>query len=249
MQKSVLYESGDYKWVVFGRDPDIPDHVIDTNEYLIVGPEGAVMLDPGGTEVFPPVVAAISKEIHVSKIHTFVASHQDPDVMSSLPLWMGLCPKAKIMMSWLWTGFVAHFGHEYTPSFVAVPDEGATISMGRNHQPLQLIPAHYLHSSGNFSVWDPNAQILFSGDIGAALIPKEKPYLEVQNFEEHVQYMELFHRRWMPSNTAKKIWIQRVRELKPHKICPQHGAIFSGPDVGKFLDWFEKLEVGGAYAS
>jgi len=32
MQKSFLYESGDYKWVVFGRDPDIPDHY---NHYTI----------------------------------------------------------------------------------------------------------------------------------------------------------------------------------------------------------------------
>jgi flavorubredoxin len=27
-------------------------------------------------------------------------------------------------------------------------------------------------------------------------------------------------------------------------ICPQHGSIFSGENVGKFLDWLESLEVG-----
>ena len=27
-------------------------------------------------------------------------------------------------------------------------------------------------------------------------------------------------------------------------ICPQHGSVFTGDPVGKFLDWFEKPEVG-----
>jgi len=26
-------------------------------------------------------------------------------------------------------------------------------------------------------------------------------------------------------------------------LCPQHGAIFRGEQVGEFLDWFERLEV------
>lgn len=244
MQKKVLYEKGDYKWIVFGRDSDKSEHVIDTNEYMITTSEGAILMDPGGTEVFPPVVAAISKEVHIGKVHTFICSHQDPDIMSSLPLWMGLCPKAKIYMSWIWTGFIAHFGHEYVPNFVAVPDEGISLPIGKNLEPIQLVPAHYCHSSGNFSVFDPNSRILFSGDIGGALLPKGQHSLMVENFEAHIPYMELFHQRWMPSNAAKNAWIQRVRALKPTHICPQHGSVFTGDQVGKFLDWFEKLEVG-----
>jgi flavorubredoxin len=58
--------------------------------------------------------------------------------------------------------------------------------------------------------------------------------------------MEHFHRRWMPSNRAKNDWIRRVRQLDIDMLCPQHGAVFKGDDVGRFLDWFEGLEVGGA---
>ncbi len=36
---------------------------------------------------------------------------------------------------------------------------------------LEIIPAHYLHASANFHVYDPEAKILFSGDVGAALLP------------------------------------------------------------------------------
>lgn len=34
------------------------------------------------------------------------------------------------------------------------------------------------------------------------------------------------------------------QSMLPTHICPQHGSVFTGDPVGKFLDWFEKLEVG-----
>jgi len=248
VRKLILHDEGGLRWTVYGRDPERSDKVIDTNEYLISSPDNLVMLDPGGTEIFPAVVAAVSEDIDVGAVKTFVCSHQDPDIMSSLPLWMGLCPEARIYLPWLWSGFVAHFGHEYVDRFVPVPDEGCAIPLGGSLADLRLIPAHYCHSSGNFSVYDPNSRLLFSGDIGAALMPDSQSELVVTDFAAHVRYMEGFHRRWMPSNRAKQRWIERVRELDVARLCPQHGALFEGEDVGRFLDWFEKLEVGSAVA-
>ena len=113
-------------------------------------------------------------------------------------------------------------------------------------QDFQLVPAHYLHSSGNFNVYDREAKILFSADIGAALLPPEKASIFVEDFDAHIQYMEAFHRRWMPSNRAKLRWVERVSKLKIDLLCPQHGALFSGPNIGKFLNWFHDLDVGSA---
>jgi len=48
----------------------------------------------------------------------------------------------------------------------------------------------------------------------------------------------------MPSSSALRDWVARVRPLKPTLICPQHGAIFRGAAVGQLLDWLEALEVG-----
>ena len=81
--------------------------------------------------------------------------------------------------------------------------------------------------------------------MGAALVPKGAP-LFVEDFGEHVKYMEGFHKRWMPSNRAKNAWVKRVRALNPELIAPQHGSIFRGADVGRFLDWIEGLQVGSA---
>jgi flavorubredoxin len=108
---------------------------------------------------------------------------------------------------------------------------------------LDFIPAHYLHSSGNFHVYDSRARILFSGDVGAALEGPEAPMF-VDDFVAHTSKMTMFHQRWMPSNVAKNDWIKRVRGLDIDILAPQHGRLFRGDDVKRFLDWFEALDVG-----
>ena len=53
MHRKVLYEDDTLQWIFFGRDQSKPDSVIDTNEYIIVSNGEVMMLDPGGTEIFP----------------------------------------------------------------------------------------------------------------------------------------------------------------------------------------------------
>lgn len=244
MKISKLAEGPDHTWYVLGRDPDKSDSVIDTNEYVICGKEEAFLLDPGGTEIFPQVVSTVSRIVPVERIRHFLCSHQDPDIFSSLPLWMGLCPKAKIYLSWIWSGFVAHYGHEYVEQFVKVQDTGMRVVMERKE--FQLIPAHYLHSSGNFHLYDAELKILFTGDVGAALLPDGHTDLFVKDFDAHIPFMEGFHRRWMASNKARDHWLERVRQLDIRYMCPQHGCILEGAQVTRFFDWFASLELGGA---
>ncbi len=243
MIKKELYAKNGHAWYVFCRDPDKPENIIDTNEYLIVSDGEALAMDPGGTEVFSQVVGAFSEVISVSSISTIFGSHQDPDILSSLPLWQSLCPDTRIYLPWMWASFVAHFDLSSADQFVPVPDEGIEIPF-RNGRNVELVPAHYCHSSGNYSLYDPLSRILFSGDIGAALMPDNDSDIFVTDFDEHTRYMKGFHERWMPSNRAKNDWVARVRELDIDMLCPQHGSIFVGDQVAMFLDWFEALEVG-----
>ncbi len=235
-----IYNGSQHQWFMFGRDPDKPNKIVDTNQYMVRTAKQTLLLDPGGIELFSAMLANVVKQVPVSQITHLFASHQDPDVISSLGLWDKALENATLHSPWLWEGFIRHFGMENI-HYSAIPDEGGSISLdGIN---LQFIPAHYLHSSGNFHVYDPQAKILMSGDIGAALEGQDAP-LEVENFEEHIGKMKLFHQRWMPSNRAKNDWISRVRKLDIEKMCPQHGRIFTGDNIAKFLDWFEQLEVG-----
>ncbi|GAB1392356.1 MBL fold metallo-hydrolase [Rhodocyclaceae bacterium] len=237
----VIYEDGKHKWIALVRDPNRPDYLVDSNEYLVIDDDDSLLLDPGGNEVFPSVFSALSTEFDPRKITRLFASHQDPDIISSLALWLEFNPQVKCYISWLWASFVPHFGGN-KETFISMPDGGMDIMVGS--QRLQVIPAHYLHSSGNFHLYDPKAKILFSGDVGAALLPPGEDDLFFEDFDRHIRHAEAFHRRWMGSEKAKRDWCQRVSQLDIEMMCPQHGAIYRGAQVRRFIDWFSHLEVG-----
>lgn len=237
----LIFQEGNHSWYVIARDPAKPNFLIDTNEYLINYNNQSLLTDPGGLEIFPSVFAAICSATNPENIAALFASHQDPDIISSLSLWLEFNPKLPCYLSWLWAGFIPHFGGD-EKTFVAIPDQGMPINL--NGLTLQAVPAHYLHSSGNFNLYDPTAKILFSGDIGAALLPHDETDIYVRDFDKVIKAAEGFHRRWMGSNTAKLAWCERVSKLQIDMMCPQHGAIFQGNDVERFINWFSELEVG-----
>ena len=239
MKAHKIYQSG-HEWIMFGRDPHKPDKIIDTNQYLVRTADQCLLIDPGGIELFAPMLAGVLHHAPIHEITDLFASHQDPDVISSLGLWDQALPHAKLHAASQWEGFLRHFGCERI-EYVAIADNGGVINLGRVE--LQIVPAHYLHSSANFNLYDPEAKILFSGDIGAALEATNTPVF-VDNFTAHIEKMRYFHQRWMPSNQAKRTWIERVRNLEVDILAPQHGRMFKGDDVKRFLDWFEALQVG-----
>lgn len=241
MLSTVLYNQG-HQWIMFGRDPEKPEKIIDTNQYMIVSGGRALLLDPGGIELFAPMLAAVLKFVPIEQITDVFASHQDPDIISSLGLWDQVLDNARLHCSWIWEGFIRHFGMNKI-EYVPIADGGGSLRVGDID--LQFIPAHYLHSSGNFHVYDPKAKILFSGDVGASLEAPCGP-MEVDDFDLHIPRMIKFHQRWMPSNSAKKDWVERVRSLDIEMMVPQHGRLFRGEAVKRFIDWFDLLEVGSA---
>lgn len=246
MKCSTIFASGSHRWLAFGQDPAKPDNVVDTTQYAICSDGGVLLVDPGGMEIFPNMVAALTRELSVEDVRHLVISHQDPDVSSALPLWRRVCrPDLKVYVPWLWAGFVSHFDAECRTE--SVPDEGTEIVMGGVR--LRLLPAHYLHSSGNFNIYDPAARVLFTGDIGAALLPGPSEDMYVSNFAEHVRYMDGFHRRWMGSPAARDAWVAMVSSLDVQVLAPQHGLLFRGDDVKRFLDWFGGLEIGAGVSS
>lgn len=241
MKKTIpIFQDGSHQWTVVARDPERPGYLIDTNEYLISEGDRALLTDPGGSEIFATVFSALSTTMDPRRIEAIFASHQDPDIISSLALWLEFKPELKCHLSWLWSEFVPHFGGT-EDTFVNIPDEGSTILLGT--LTLETIPAHYLHSSGNFHLYDSKARLLFSGDVGAAMLPAESE-LFVRDFDRHIRHAEGFHRRWMGSNEAKRDWCERAGQLSIDMLCPQHGAIYQGADVTRFINWFDELRIG-----
>ncbi len=238
----ILFEEENHKVIWLGWEKEEGEGAIQTNQYLIVHGTRGILLDPGGVHLFPRVVAIISRYIDLDNIETILFSHQDPDVSSGIALWLGVT-QAEIHISELWMRFVPHFGLVDFSRLKGIPDGGGPVHLSSGMS-IDLFPAHYLHSPGNFSFYDSLSGILFSSDIGGAVFPENEHYLFVDNFEKHLPLIEGFHERLMASNRVCANWVSRMKKKRITMIAPQHGAIFRGETVDRFFDWLSGLKCG-----
>jgi len=235
----ILFEEGGHRNVLlqsFDAGAGVP-----CNQHVIIDGKQAMVLDPGGTKLYKWVLPATMKACKGAKITHIFLSHQDPDIVAALNGWM-LTTGATGYCSELWRHFIPHFGSDRLVfnNMTGIPDGGMTIRLGDCE--LIALPAHYLHSCGNFHVYDPQSKILYTGDLGASL---GEDYREVPDFDTHMQYMTGFHRRYMGSSAALRAWVAMVRPLDVEIIAPQHGALFRGKEMcTRFLDWCDQLECG-----
>jgi flavorubredoxin len=235
-----LFADGPHRNVLlrsFDVGPEIP-----CNQHLIIDGNEAMILDPGGHKLYAKVFSASKLVLGGATIRHLFLSHQDPDIVAATNGGLMALPKLNAWCSRLWARFVPHIGNDQLlfERMCPIPDEGGRIQIGSTE--VWIIPAHFLHSAGNFHVYDPVSKILYTGDLGASL---GEDYREVVDFEAHVRFMEGFHRRYMASTQALKLWLRLARQLDIEMIAPQHGALFRGKAMCEvFLLWLDGLEVG-----
>ena len=242
----VLFDNGAHQCLCF--DDLVTGEGVQTNQFLIVDNEQYMLLDPGGDLTYTPLSLELSKHIPVQDLTYIFASHQDPDIIAALDKWL-LHTKAKVICSRLWARFLPHLTANYLAvshgistydRIIALPDRGQSLPLGKCQ--LKAVPAHFLHSVGNFQLYDPVSKILFSGDMGASLVDDAQP---VSDFAAHLSTMEGFHRRYMASNKVCRLWADMVRKMDVEMIVPQHGRPFVGQAmITTFLDWIGQLECG-----
>ena len=241
-QERVLFDNGIHKFIMFSFDDEThEDSYLSVNQYLIVQNNTGILIDPGSEAIFDELSEAVSKYLPLENIKYIFLSHQDPDVSGSITQW-SVTTTAKFIISALWVRFMSHYGFLDMGRIMALPDHGAKVHFGENF--VQFVPAHFLHSPGNFSLYDSVSKILFSGDIGAAIVPANDEYKHVQNFEEHKKHLEGFHKRYMGSNKLCRAWVSHVEKLDVNMIAPQHGLLFEGKDIQLFLKWLKELPCG-----
>lgn len=240
MPNTVLFDDGTHKNVLL-EDFGLGGLAVQANQHIIVHGRAGMILDPGGHKVYSKVLAETLSILGKAKLQYIFLSHQDPDIVAAVNGWL-MTTDADAYVSTLWMRFVPHFGisHLVADRLKPIPDEGRMFDL--DGAQLVVLPAHFLHSEGNFQVYDPVSKILYSGDLGASL---GMDYWEVTDFDAHIRYMEGFHRRYMASNKVMKSWAEMVRGLDIEIIAPQHGAYFKGKDmVGRFIDWCADLQCG-----
>lgn len=238
-KSAVLFDNGTHKNLLL---PDFSGGLaVQANQHLIVHAGSAMILDPGGHKVYNKVHSETNSAVGSGTLEYLFLSHQDPDIVAATNGWL-MTTDAVAYISGLWTRFVPHFGLDrlVESRLKAIPDEGMHLNL--NGADIVFVPAHFLHSPGNFQVYDPTSKILYSGDLGAGL---GMDYREVPDFDAHIQYMEGFHRRYIASGSVMRAWANMVRGLDIEIIAPQHGAYFKGREmVQRFIDWCASLECG-----
>ncbi len=242
MRNIELYNNNNHQFILLNESEPGEEQGIRSNQYLIRHGDAGVLLDPGGFGVMPRVLAEMLHHTDPDGIRAIILSHQDPDIVGGIATWMSVVG-APVYVSGIWLRFLPHYGLEDMSRFIGVPDEGQHCEFGDDFA-LQLLPAHFLHSEGQINTYDPVSRILFTGDIGAALLPDTLDPVFVDDFAAHLPYIDAFHRRYMGSNRAARIWVEQVRALDIVMLAPQHGPIYRGAAVADFLDWFAELECG-----
>ena len=238
----VLYEDDEHKFIWLGSESKYREGAVQTMQYLIIDRDRGVLLDPGGVHLFSRVVTAVSRFISVDKIDTIFFSHQDPDVSSGIALWLGIT-KAKVYISDLWVRFLPHFGIVDTARVVGIPDKGMDIALPSGSR-MRCVPSHFMHSPGQFGLFDERSGILFTGDIGAAVFDESNETVFVENFNDHIPLIKGFHARYMAANRIVRRWTEQIRRLNPRMLAPQHGAIYKDENVDNFLNWLAELQCG-----
>jgi flavorubredoxin len=234
-----LFDQNGHKNVMFN---DFSSGImVQTNQHLVVHQKQGVILDPGGHKIYSSLFPAISSALPIDGLKYIFFSHQDPDILAAANGWL-MVTDAEAFLSELWMRFIPHFGVDklVIDRIKPIPDRGTTFQIGGCE--LKIVPAHFLHSCGNFQVYDPVAKILYTGDLGASL---GNDYAFVEDFDSHVKYMEPFHRRYIPTSKALKMWAEMAGKMDIETIAPQHGAVIPGAEnVKKFIDWVGTLECG-----
>ncbi|MBP8805082.1 MAG: FprA family A-type flavoprotein [Kofleriaceae bacterium] len=240
MSSLTLFDTGHHKNVLL--EDFSGGLAVQANQHLIIHGGQGLLLDPGGHKVYNRVLGETLAQLGPhAKLRYLFLSHQDPDIVAAVNGWL-MTTDAEAYASKLWIRFIPHFGLDrlVEERLRPIPDPGMTLDLGGC--PLELIPAHFLHSAGNFHIYDPISKILYSGDLGATVGVDDR---EVTDFEAHRPHLEAFHRRYMASQRAAQAWAARVRDLDIETIAPQHGALLRGKSmVEKFIAWAESTPCG-----
>lgn len=238
-----LFNDGNHRCIAF--TDLVSGDGIQSNQFLIIDGNESMVLDPGGQLTFTPLTMKLRQFLEPKLLTYIFASHQDPDIIASLESWITRT-QARVICSKLWSRFVPHLVPSYLDMkiesrIMAVPDEGMNLKLGNST--LKIIPAHFLHSVGNFQIYDPVSKILFSGDMGASL-HDDADISPVENFNQHTSSMTGFHQRYMVNNKVCGLWANMVRQLDLDMMVPQHGKPFQGETINQFLDWISRLSCG-----
>ena len=237
----MLYDKDNYKIFWVGSSEN---HIFRCNAYLIVSENGNVLIDPGGVLHFEQVKKRVSEVLgEPSRVTHIVSHHQDPDVSSSIPMWLEINPEITLITTPRAKVLLPYFGfdREKVKWLDVSPLDDTILDLG-NGNGLLFLTSPFLHFPDAFVTYDIGAKVLFSSDIFAAIQPKWQ--LVVTDMERHKKDMMYFHVYYMASQKALKYFVDKVRPFPIKAIVPQHGSIIPEEYVNDAFEFLSTLKCG-----
>jgi glyoxylase-like metal-dependent hydrolase (beta-lactamase superfamily II) len=224
-----------------------PHSILQCNTYLRTfhgkGSPVHWCVDPGSRLDYPDIRHHLLDHVgDMSALRMFSINHQDPDVVGNLSELVRENPRITGLTSEDTWRLVRHLNAE-PKRLVFLNKVHDTIQMLKGQQ-LQVVPTPFCHFRGAMALYDPEACILFSGDLFGGLNAPGR----VQLFGEEPDWLGIaqFHQIYMPTRTAVAYAIRQIRALRPavKVIAPQHGFVLQGDFMHEVLDLLQELHVG-----
>jgi len=234
------------------------------NPFMVLGGDEALLVDGGSRADFPAVMTQIFEAgIDPAQIRVLVYQHCDPDLCGSMQNMVEMCGGGEPVV--LVAGNRIEFFKCYlhgSKHHLLTPMEGTRFTFPLGPRVIHFLRIPFCHEAGSTATFDPATRTLFSSDLFGtysnswdleAEFPAAcagcDPTREACS-ETHapcaVAPILAFHRSVMPCEKALRYSIQRIRELEPVLIAPQHGSLIRGArDIAMLLDKLEALEGVG----
>ncbi|MDH5409494.1 MAG: MBL fold metallo-hydrolase [Gammaproteobacteria bacterium] len=222
-------------WIGFYDD----ESKLNSNPYLIVDDDEAVLIDPGSVPDFPIVMRKIIDIINPEKISTIIAAHQDPDVCGNLPVMEDVIANDDLIVAAhsVTQRLIYHYGLKSQLYCVDENNYRLTLKSGRE---LQFIYTAYLHSPGAIATYDPETKSLFTSDIFGSLSKSTGLYAG----DDFPHSMNKWHQSIMPANKPLRDVMGVFKKMDIDRILPQHGSLIPKQKIGTAIAYLEKLPCG-----
>lgn len=201
-----------------------------------------MIIDPGPPILFDKINERVKETIgDPRKIQMAYINHQDPDVGTNAIYFQKRNPKMTVISTedtWRLTHF---FGLKLSNFQPVDKFKKLRARLSTGHI-IRFVPTPFCHFRGACMLYDESSRILFSGDLFGGLSFDQELFATEASWEG----IRIFHQIYMPSQSAIRMAVEKIRRLKPSPlmIAPQHGSIIKGELVKEFLEKMYDLPVG-----
>jgi flavorubredoxin len=211
------------------------DDGVNYNSYVVVGSEGAAVIDTVHVSKFSEFFDALGELVDPVDIKYVVVDHMEPDHASSLELLLNHAVRARSVISSTGARLFE------LPGKPLAVNDGDTLNLG--DKTLHFIHTPWTHWPETMVTHVPEEDVVFTCDLFGAY--GAYPRFEFKDWDEYL----LEARRYYVTVLAKyarfvNSAVSKIRALNPKIIAPGHGVPYSGEQLEQMLDLYADWSSG-----